>query len=71
MRGHCFGVVLIQIGDQFTLRVVEGRARRVAVELALAYAVVGGKPVPEGNVQRGAGGVAKVVVAQDVVEPEL
>ena len=71
VSGDGLGIVLLQVGDQLPLRIVEDGMRCSSIDLALPHLVMGGEPVPDGYVQRGRRGIAKVAAAVHVRHSEL
>ena len=64
-------VELFELGDELALRGGEGGLRGFLAELGLADAVLRREPVPQGEVDRGGGGVAEVVNAVRSADSEL
>ena len=64
-------VVLVELRDELTLGGGEGGPSGFLAELALANAVVSGKPIPDGEIDGGGGGVAEVVNLIGSVDGEL
>ena len=69
--GGGLGVVLVELGDEAALGGGEVDACGVADDLCLTDLVLGGEPVPDGDVEGGSGGVAEVAVAVGTVDGEL